>query len=320
MEMNPQKGTIVNFRSDCLEYSKGEPPLTFNCETSAFPRIEGFIIKPVEEVILESFFPLDALKIVRLEKFISLNDESVIRKVLNLSEFPLKINSKLNIEIYQKVPKGKSILPLVHIWIARSEDFIDYFPLLGNLYMDMDWSKPIYHFLHPFAFEYTRHFFWFSFRKREIKKLKLEIPSPWWSIWERYKEHHMCRGIFFPTYKLRSLTFRGTEEIKFISLMNFTPEKVHFYWLVPEKWKKKIYWIKDGKKVHEIEVPPYTNFRDLEVSAYIDPEVTEIEQDFIPTVVIMQSKSRVEWLPLPLLREREEGDFYLKPEEAHPEV
>ncbi len=58
----------------------------------------------------------------------------------------------------------------------------------------------------------------------------------------------------------------------------------------------------------------------LEVSAYIDPEITEIEQDFVPTVVVMQSRSRVEWLPLPVLKRREEGSFYLKPREANPRI
>ncbi len=100
--------------------------------------------------------------------------------------------------------------------------------------------------------------------------------------------------------------------------MNLTNEPVNFRWIIPKEWKNRIYWIYNGKKVSELQVPPNTNLRKVELDAYIDPSIKN-SKTVIPSVVIAQSQSRVEWFALPILSNRED-DLFLTDEEINPKL
>lgn len=228
----------------------------------------------------------------------------------------LKIESQKNgIEI-SHISEDAGITSLLFVIVQddKLNFFSDFYPY--NFYISHgDWNKPVWDYRHPELMNQLSILLKPWYQKKLMKFLS---PYP---LYERYSKGdqnlYMPRGIFYPTHKMRSLSFRGTGEVKYISLANYTNEPVTYRWFVPNSWKDKIGWVSGKKLTHKLKISPNSEVRSNNFSVFIDPSITEAKT-FIQTLLVAQGPNRIEWLPIPLFPEREEGNFFIEPKDVNP--
>ncbi|HDR53340.1 MAG TPA: hypothetical protein ENN60_01545 [archaeon] len=239
---------------------------------------------------------------------------------------PTNAKEQLNIEEKEDTVlinhKGgeSGVIPLLFVTLSNDDlNFtVDFYPydcefVMGK-YKGGNWNKPMWDHQHPYFFEQITTLFEFVYTQNLKDFLS---PYPLYEKFAGDEDYFMPRGIFYSTYKMRSLSFRGTGEIKYVSLANYTSEPVTYKWLVPASWKNKIGWLEGGKLLHELTIPPNSDIGMFEFLVLIDPEIKNVA-DFVPTLLVAQGPNRIEWLPIPLLPNREDGNFSLDPKEANP--
>ncbi len=194
--------------------------------------------------------------------------------------------------------------------------FADFFPYAYSQYYG-DWNIPLWHYKSPYFLSQLEVLYdiW-------VDKPVFNFSSPY-PLYERFSgktDVFMPRGIFYPTCSMRSLSFRGTGKIKYTKVNNYTSEPVTFRWFVPDSWKDKIGWMENGKIVHRKEIHPKLDGGWSIHPVFIDESIIELNESFIPTLLVAQGNNRIEWQPIPLFPEREKGDFFLDPKDLNPRV
>ncbi len=264
---------------------------------------------PTAEVVLEALSDISS-RVFLPEVFKVFYDEKLSRRAF------IRSGEDVKIKVVSPKGEGQDYHRLVFPMVVLLGDSLELIMTAVDV-VSGSLDVPVYHYSHPFLEQYTKPMLWSEFSEKQIKENLITPPTPW-PLWERFRDKYMCRGVFFPTYRLRSLAFKGIGAVGDISLMNYTSEPVTFEWVVPPSWESKIYWIKDERKTHSVVVGPGTHLRQFEVGAYIDPSVKECD-GFLPTLVVAKSRSRVEWLPVPLFPERE-ADLFLDDSEISPKI
>ncbi len=178
--------TLVDYRDDltehCLESCSYEK-LNINYPELRNPIVSESYIKGNEDLLLKIFLP-EGLTI-------TCNDEECKDRIFLAAE------KSIDLRVIQKRANSNNYTRFAFPSVALSEKKLELIISLGDIAtgkMDL----PVYHYMHPLAGNYIKPFLWFSFTKKQILKEALSLKTPW-PIWEKYKNHYMCRGIFFPT-------------------------------------------------------------------------------------------------------------------------
>ena len=196
------------------------------------------------------------------------------------------------------------------LFVNRERETVDFaFDIIPNevptnfpdRYPPEGWKYPLWDYRHPTSF--------FTFlpllKVWKVPQLGLSYTYPF----EKIDDLFLPLGNFFRIGGLVFLLEKGQGRIKFsrglyrFSFLNYTQEVARFQWIVPERYKEMCYWIVDGKKTHSFNVPPENRYEKIAVEFYIEGEIRERE-DFLKTLIVIQSDHRIEWIPFPLFPEK----------------
>ena len=217
---------------------------------------------------------------------------------------PVVVEDKERVIVTRKGP-GFDAVPVVFVMqCEESVEFLfDLLPLnLNNSfpvsYSATDRTCPVWDYGSPFSY-----FTYLPLLKIwDVPHLGMSTDFPFAELGGL----HVPVGNFFRLRGSAWLIASGSGDLKFVKGMsefrfiNRTAEKAVFKWVVPQNWQDRVYWKVGGKKTGGAEVQP--NGVDIPVTVHIDREVRERDR-FLPTLVVAQSRSRVEWFPLPLFPE-----------------